>query len=39
MSLGQAARARRWLEICASTLKRDLEMDPQPETIRLLQSA
>jgi len=32
---GQRARALRWYEICAATLRRELEVDPSPETAAL----
>ena len=32
---GQRARALRWYEICAATLRRELEMLPSPETVSL----
>jgi two-component SAPR family response regulator len=37
--LGQPGRVRRWFELCLSTLRADLDAEPEPETIRLYDDA
>ncbi len=37
--LGQRGRVRCWYELCVHTLRSELEVDPEPETVRLYQRA
>jgi DNA-binding SARP family transcriptional activator len=37
--LGQRGRVRRWYELCVMTLRSTLDIDPEPETVRVYQMA
>jgi DNA-binding SARP family transcriptional activator len=37
--LGQPGRVRRWFELCTTTLRRDLDAEPEPATIRIYELA
>jgi DNA-binding SARP family transcriptional activator len=37
--LGQPGRVQRWFELCTTTLRRDLDAEPEPETVRLYEQA
>jgi DNA-binding SARP family transcriptional activator len=37
--LGQPTRVRRWFELCVQTLRDDLDVAPEPETVRVYEQA
>jgi DNA-binding SARP family transcriptional activator len=37
--LGQRGRVRRWYELCVQTLRSALDIEPEPETVRVYESA